>query len=67
MRHHHRKALKDDGFAINQKALLISSPIPAADNISMFRTTLVAVEAALTCVFGALVNFISPSAKFKTI
>ena len=49
---HVRKAL-NDGFKIVHKALLLSSPIPAADNIPALRTFFVAVEAALTCIFGA--------------
>lgn len=47
-----RKALKV-GFTIIHKALLLSSPIPSAENIPIFRTTFVAVEAALTCILGA--------------
>ena len=46
------KALKD-GYTIVQKALLLSSPNPTAENIPKFRTTFVVVEAALTCIFGA--------------
>ena len=45
------KALKD-GYTIVHKALLLSSPIPTADNIPKFRTTFVHVEAALTRIFG---------------
>ena len=56
--HHVGKASEDDGSTIVQKALIVPSPIPTADNILKFRTTFVAVEAALTCIFGALVNFI---------
>ena len=49
---HLRKAL-NDGFTIVHKALLLSCPIPTAANIPTLRTTLIAVEAALTCIFGA--------------
>ena len=52
---HLRKALKD-GFTIVHKALLLSCPTPTAANIPTLRTTLIAVEAALTCIFGAFYN-----------
>ena len=65
MRHHHRKAIKDDGYTIVQKASLISSPVPTANDDPKFRTTFVAVEAPLTCIFGAF--HFSLRQKIKTI
>ncbi len=53
--HYVNKALID-GCTIVHKSLLLSCPIPGAANIPTFRAALVAVEAALSCIFGAFHN-----------
>ena len=52
---HLSKALENN-YTIVHKALLLSCPIPTTANIPTFRTAIVAVEAALTCILGGFHN-----------
>ena len=45
-----------DGYDIIHKALLVYCPIPPAAQIPSLRTAIVAVEAALSCIFSAMRN-----------
>ena len=48
----HLHTALNDGYTIVHKALLLSSPVPPAANVPTFRTAYLAVEAAMTCIFG---------------
>lgn len=53
---HHVRIALDNGYSITHTSLLITCPIPSASDIPASRLAITALEAALSCIFWAMVS-----------